>query len=200
MYNRCWRAQRQDSSKKTSPLPILPLPIGASLDVCYQHGSTTILRSLQSKIASYREGRKAMSANIFGKDQRVDEDAAAVPPKNNMELQNPGEADYSGIVGGSGADGTPKSSGKQMEGSNGWGGGRYAVTGGVARAGFGAGEQGGRRRHDLLLVRALFFGPKDICTFFFCENISAHVTTVESVHSTGCYCSACRKTIVGCQP
>lgn len=95
-----------------------------------------------------------MSANIFGKDQCADELAAAMPPKNKVEPQNPGEAGNSGIVDGA-AGGTTEILGKQTEGGKGWGCGQYAVTGGVTRAGFGAGEQGGRSRHDLLLVRVV---------------------------------------------
>ncbi|CAN0401202.1 unnamed protein product, partial [Pylaiella littoralis] len=108
---------------------------------------------LKSKIASYLDGRKAMGANIFGRGQCAHDDAAAVPPKNRTESQHQGETDNgSGTVGGV-AGGTPKRFGEQPEECKGWAGGRYALADGVAPAGFGAGGQGGRRRHVLLLVR-----------------------------------------------
>ncbi|CAB1108489.1 unnamed protein product [Ectocarpus sp. CCAP 1310/34] len=110
---------------------------------------------LKSKIASYRERRKAMGEHIFGKEQGRDQDNARGSSGNNgRALQQESETQEK--------DGSEPSAVEAAEddpyqcfapaaavGGNESGGG-YAVTAAVVPAGSGSGKEEGRRWHDLI--------------------------------------------------
>eukprot|EP00752_Nemacystus_decipiens_P012442 g11023.t1 len=110
---------------------------------------------LKSKIASYRERRKAIGAQIFGKSQpgdRAHEDEA-IPSENQGAQPLPGENgddhDHDDLAGGA-AEHDPSESFRTASGKELGRGSSYAV-GEVGPGVSGNGDLEGPQRHDLLL-------------------------------------------------